>query len=456
MQGLGTALNSALRSLEANQLALAVSSNNISNAQTPGYTRQRAITRPVEGAGGTFAIGAGVEVTGTEALRDRMIELRLREEISGRAQDQMKHEGLSDIEMLFNESENTGMLPLLTDFFNSFHALSSEPTSINRRQEVTTNATKLTGFLNSRANSLLDIQRKIDNSINEDVAEVNTLTAEIASISRNITESEVLHPAHELRDQRSVLLQRLSEIVDVNELETNGNYQIIIGSNRPLVYNGTSFALETATDSNGFTQLRLGIDDVVDEISGGRLGARLELRDENVPEYMDTLDALAYGLFEQVNLVHSAGYDLHGHTGTPFFASLAGAEGAARSISLDAGVAGDPRVIAASDDPNGTANGTAIALGNLLNAPVFSGGSIVEQYRGFIYSLGSDTGNADLGMRQHAALLNQLENRRQEVSGVSIDEETVKILQFQRSFEASARVVRAVDELLQLTLTLGQ
>jgi flagellar hook-associated protein 1 FlgK len=82
--------------------------------------------------------------------------------------------------------------------------------------------------------------------------------------------------------------------------------------------------------------------------------------------------------------------------------------------------------------------------------------AIVEQYRGFIYTLGSDTANADLGMRQHEALVNQLENRRQEVSGVSIDEETVKIIQFQRAFEASARVVRAVDELLQLTLSLGQ
>jgi flagellar hook-associated protein 1 FlgK len=87
---------------------------------------------------------------------------------------------------------------------------------------------------------------------------------------------------------------------------------------------------------------------------------------------------------------------------------------------------------------------------------VFSGGSVIEQYRGFIYTLGSDTANADLGMRQHEALLAQLENRRQQVSGVSIDEETIQILQFQRSFEASARVVKVVDELLQLTLSLGE
>jgi flagellar hook-associated protein 1 FlgK len=456
MQALGNALNSALRALEANQLQIAVASNNISNAQTPGYTRQRAVVRPVEGSGGTFSVGGGVEIVGTEALRDRLIELRLREEVSGKAQDQMKHEGLSDIEMLFNETEDTGMLPLLTNFFNSFHSLSAEPTSVNRRQEVVTNAQKLTSFFNSRADSLVDLQTKIDRSLNEDVSEANSLIDEIASVTQRIAEEEVSAPAHELRDQRSVLVQKLSAIVDVHELESHGNYQLSVGSNRPLVYNNTTSHLTTSTSSSGLTSIKIGIDDVTSEISGGKAGAHLELRDHTIPGYLNSLDTLAYELVQHVNSIHSAGYDLAGHTGNRFFADQPFIAGAAGRIALDAGVAGNYREIAASDDPSGTGNGTAIALGNLLNSQVFTGGSVVEQYRSFIYSVGSDTANADLSMRQHEALLNQLENRRQEVSGVSIDEEAVKILQFQRSFEASARVVKAVDELLQLTLSLGQ
>jgi flagellar hook-associated protein 1 FlgK len=456
VQALGSALNSALRALEANQLQLAIASNNISNSQTPGYTRQTAVTRPVEGSGGTFNVGGGVEVVGTEALRDRLIELRLRQEVSGKAGDAMKHEGLSDIEMLFNESGDTGMLPLLTNFFNSFHALSAEPTSNNRRQEVLTNAQNLTSFLNSRANSLIDLQSKIDRSLNEDVSQADTLVDQIASITQRIAEQEVSAPAHELRDQRTVLVQKLSEIVDVHELDSNGNYQLTIGSNRPLVYNNTSYHLATSTNSNGLSSIKLGSDDITSEIVGGKAGARLELRDSNIPEYLHALDQMAYDLVQNVNSIHSSGYDLDGNTGNSFFAPQTLVAGAARQIGLDAGVAGNYREIAASDDPGGTGNGTAIALGNLLNAQVFSGGSIVEQYRSFIYGVGSDTANADLSARQHEALLNQLENRRQEVSGVSIDEETVKILQFQRSFEASARVVKAVDELLQLTLSLGQ
>jgi flagellar hook-associated protein 1 len=456
MQALGNALNSALRALEANQLGLAVASNNISNAQTPGYTRQRAILSSVAGSSATFGIGAGVEVTGTEAIRDRLIGLRQMQEASSHAQAEMKHEGLSDIEMLFNESEGTGMLPLISDFFNSFHALSMDPASPNRRQEVLAKATMLADFLNSRAGSLANMRTRIDGAIKEDVDQANALIDQIATLTKRIAEQEAVQPAHELRDQRTVLVQKLSELVDVHELESNGNYQLTIGANLPLVYNATSTPLTTATDSNGLTIIQLGIDDITADIHGGRVGARLELRDQSIPQYLGMLDQLAFELVQNVNSIHSTGYDLYGNTGNNFFAPLTAVAGAAQSIAVDPAIDADPRKIASSDVANGTGNGIAITLGNLQNASVFSGGSIIEQYRSFIYTLGSDTANADMGMRQHEAMLNQLENRRQQISGVSIDEETVKILQFQRSFEASARVVKAVDELLQLTLSLGE
>jgi flagellar hook-associated protein 1 FlgK len=357
--------------------------------------------------------------------------------------------------MLFNESEGTVMLPLLSDFFNSFHALSTDPTSPNRRQQVLTNAAMLADFLNSRASALVDIRSKIDRSLGEDVAQANTLVDQIATLTKRIAEQEALQPAHELRDQRSVLVQKLSEIVDVHELESSGNYQLTIGGNRPLVYNAAAEHLTISTNSSGLTAITLGVDDITSELNGGRVGARLDLRDQHIPQYIGALDQLAFELVQNVNSIHAGGYDLNGNTGVNFFTALPGVAGAAQAIAVDAAVASNPQRVAASDTANGTGNGTALALGNMQNAAVFSGGSVIEQYRSFIYALGSDTANADLGMRQHQSLLTQLENRRQQVSGVSIDEETIKILQFQRSFEASARVVKAVDELLQLTLSLG-
>jgi len=456
MQALGNALNSALRALEANQIGLAIASNNISNAQTPGYTRQRAILSSVASGSNVLSVGGGVQVTGTEALRDRLIELRQVQETSSHARDEMKHQGLSEIEMLFNESDGTGMLPLLADFFNSFHALSMDPTSPNPRQEVLTSAKALAEFLHSRAGGLMDLRTRIDRSITEDVQQANSLIDQIATLTKRIAEQEAVQPAHELRDQRAVLVQKLAQIMDVHELESDGNYQLTVGANRPLVYNGTASHLTTSTDVNGLTTIELGIDTITSEINGGRIGARLDLRDQNIPQYLAALDQLAFELVQNVNSVHAAGYDSYGNIGNNFFAALTGVAGAAQAISVDAAVDADPRRVAASDVANGTGNGNAIALANLQNASVFSGGSITELYRSFVYTLGSDTAQANVGMRQHEALLTQLENRRQQISGVSIDEETVKILQFQRSFEASARIVKAVDELLQLTLSLGE
>ena len=141
--GLGAALNSGMRGLQASQIALAVASNNIANAETPGYTRQRAILAASVIGGDRFRLGGGVQVLGTEAIRDRIIDLRMLQETSSQAQEQMRYSGLSDVELVFDESETSGMLAALSAFFNSFHALSAEPASATARLEVTSAAKRL-------------------------------------------------------------------------------------------------------------------------------------------------------------------------------------------------------------------------------------------------------------------------------------------------------------------------
>jgi flagellar hook-associated protein 1 FlgK len=125
-------------------------------------------------------------------------------------------------------------------------------------------------------------------------------------------------------------------------------------------------------------------------------------------------------------------------------------------MSLSAEVAADPRRIAASSLPTGEDNAVAIDIGNLLYKPVSAAGSISDMYSGLVYAIGTDAANAETAWQEHAALANQLELRRQSISGVSIDEETVQIMQFQRAYEASARLIRTVDELTQMLLTLGE
>ncbi len=180
---------------------------------------------------------------------------------------------------------------------------------------------------------------------------------QIAALSQRIIEVEVSQPANELRDQRSVLVQKLSEIVDVHELESHGNYQLTIGGNRPLVYNGTATHLTTAKNASGLTEIMLGVNDITSEIGGGRLGGRLELRDQNIPQYLGALDQLAFELTQNVNAIHSTAYDLNGNMGNNFFTPLTGVAGAAQAIAVDPLVAGDPRTLRPATRPTGQETG---------------------------------------------------------------------------------------------------
>jgi flagellar hook-associated protein 1 FlgK len=432
-------MDSALKSMTANQLALSVASNNIANAENKDFTRQRLITAP--SGSDLMGIGRGVDIVGVEAVRDALIETRLKQEISARSGYDRLTNGLRNVEFLFNDTENTGLLQSVTDFFNSFHQLSLDPASPNFRQEVKVKAQALIDTLHARHRDLRVIQTTADKSISAHVDQVNVLSRQIADLSAEIQRQEVDHPVHDLRDRRTTLVKQLSEIVEVNELESSTDYQLSTKDNHLLVMNGTTVQLTTA--------------DVNPAIGNGLLKAEVDVRDRYVPKYLETLDQFAYELTTQVNSIHSAAYSLDGQTGINFFEPLGAAPNSARLIELSADVAGDHRKIAASRLSSGNDNNAAVDLGNLLHRPVFSGGTITEQYRSIVFTIANDVATADSSFREHDALTTQLQNRRQSVSGVSIDEETVQILQFQRSYEASARLIRVVDELLQVTLGLG-
>jgi len=429
---IGAIMSSALGSLIANQLALSVASNNISNANDTDYTRQRLLTTPAGPDGGTLGIGMGVNVIGVDAIRNELIETRLRQENSAKSGADTLANGLQGVENLFNDTNNDGLLKKITDFFNGFQTLSQDPASLNSREQLKITANAMIDALHSTYQDLKQVQTTAGKAITADVGQINILTKQIAAVTQQINLAEANGPAPDLRDRRSALVKQLSSYIDVNELESGHDYQLTTKNNHLLVLNNTSKDLTTS--------------DVDSNIGDGSIKAELDMRDTYVPKYVSALDQLAYEIQGHVNTIHSAGYDLDGNTNINFFAPLASATGASRLIALDPAVAGNSRKIA------GTA---AMQLGNLLHDPVFTGGSLSDQYGTLIYTVGSDVASAQSSMNEHDQLLAQLQNRRQAISGVSIDEESIQIMQFQRSYEASARMLKAVDELLQVTLGIG-
>ena len=457
MAGLSSIIHSALRTMEAATSTLAVASNNIANEKTPGYAKQRLVVQPAGSPGdGRILIGSGVEVVGIEAVRDRLLEGRLRSEVSSKAGDDALYSTLQNIEILFNDAAETGMLPSLTNYFNSFHALALDPSSINYREQVRIAAEDLALDFKTRGEELRRVQSVADKQIAEDITQINSLADRIGLISKEIRVQEAGgQVANDLRDRRGTLVKEIAEYIDVKETNSSNSFQLSI-ANTMLVYD-TNVAAVTADASGagGFVSVKIGPADVGKAATAGRIFAHQEVRDKYVPDYLNKLDQLAYEVAQQVNAIHSVGYDRSGNTGVNFFDPLASATDAARQIKVSSAITADLSKIATAKQSSGNDNEAATDIGNLLHKQVFTGGSVIDQYRALVFSLGNDTTRAQDQLDEHTALLHQLENRRDSISGVSIDEETMKILQFQRAYQASASVIRVIDELMQTILTIG-
>jgi flagellar hook-associated protein 1 len=445
--GLSSVMNGALSSLLTSQLELSVASNNISNAQTPGYSRQRVDLAP-------DALASGVDIVDIQALRDRLLNNRLNLETSYKsAQDSMQHT-LQDIQSSFNDPQGTGLLSSITAFFNSFQTLSTDPTSMTNREVVQQAGIALANAFHSQAANLNNQQQSANQAVAVDVNKINSLTSQIAAITQQIQQEETpTQPQNTLRDQRSQLVQQLSQLVDVREIESNGTYELSLGSSGQLLaINNVAQNLNVITGSNGLYTVNAGNVDITSGIAGGDLKGQLQLRDQMISSYQNQLDQLAYQITQQVNAIHSTAYDFNGNTGTNFFAPLSSAPGAASAIALSSAVAGNTQAIAASQNGAAGNNGAALAIGNLLHNPVFNGGTVTDEYGSLVFNIGNDTANAQAGFKQHDAMVTQLQNQVQSLSGVSIDEETAQILQFQQSFQASSKVIATVNQLMQTAL----
>ena len=458
MAGLGSILNTAFRSLEASTMALSVASNNIANAATPGYSKQRVIFEASSNIGDRFLSGSGVSVVKIEGLREQLIDGRLQQEISAKSGAELLNDSLSEVEILFNDGRDTGMLPEITDFFNAFHTLALDPISVNFREEVRIRADNLVQSFQVRGGALRAIRLTADAGIKNDVDRINTLTNQIAALSSQIIKSEAGgQAANDLRDRRGELVREVSEFLDVLELESSSSYQLHAVGGLMLVLNGSTVPVtSTASSTTGFADIGIGTMDVTGDLKSGKLQARLEVRDKFIPEYLSKLDQLAYEITQQVNQIHSVSYDAAGNTGVDFFTPLGSSADAARLMGLSNAVEAAVSTIAASTGAGGSDNEAAIEIGNLLHSSGLTNGSPVDQYRQLVFKLGSDILSTEGKVDEHSALLTQLQNRRDSFAGVSLDEESMQILQFQRAYQASARMIQVIDGLLETLIAMGR
>jgi len=214
----------------------------------------------------------------------------------------------------------------------------------------------------------------------------------------------------------------------------------------PLVTGQQNFQLTTQTNSQGLHDIYSEGNDITSQITSGQLGGTIEARDQEIPAIQTQLDTLAAGLANSVNGVQVAGFDLNGNAGTDLFnPPPASGVGAAASLSV---AITDPSLIAASSDGSPGSNGNAEALYALSNQAVIDGQSPTDYYSNIVFNVGTDVSNASAQQTASAAVLQQLNDQRASVSGVSLDEEAANMVQYQDAYEASAQVITTINDMM--------
>ncbi|MFN8009146.1 MAG: flagellar hook-associated protein FlgK [Terriglobia bacterium] len=445
------------KSLNAQQLALQVTSNNIANINTPGYSRQTAVLEdgnPIQTKIGQ--VGTGVEVRNIESVRDRFLELRVAQETQKNSQQQAASDSLSQIESVLGIGNN-GLQDAVSNFFNSFSTLANNPESIPLRNNVLSSAQNLTDVFHEYSTQLSDIQQNVNASIKDAVTQINSLASRIADLNGQIVSAEATGAeAATSRDQRNELLRQLAELVDAHSYEAeDGSLSVTIAGGQPLVTAGFVQPLAaSSTPPLGLFQIKSGANDITSKISGGKLAGWLQVRDQLIPGYLSDLDTLAGNLINQVNTLHQAGTDLQNPPTVPgnnFFAPITSVSGAARTIAVDPSIMADLKNIAAGQSGAPGDNANALAIANLANLKLMAGGTatFAEAFASLQTTVGTDAQSAKQQLDTYQAVLTQLQNQRDSVSGVSLDEEAINLLRFQRAYQASSKFISVIDQMTQ-------
>ncbi len=459
MAGLFGTLSIALSGLGVSQQELATSSNNVANANTPGYTRE--VAEVAAGAPvtlGSFNEGTGVVLQKIESLRDPLMEIQLNQETQQNSSLNTQLEQLQQMQTQFSSS-TSGIGADISNFFNSLSQLSPDPSSIELRQAVLTAAGNLAADFNSAANSLGTQKSDLNLTVQQSVGAVNTLTSEIAGVDQQISSLENANQdATTLVDQQTSLIRQLSALVDVQVVQTGqGGIELATSNGTTLVSGGQSFALTTATGTDGNTDILAGTTDITGTLTGGSLAGTIQIRDQEIPGVLSQLDQLAAGFSNAINTANGLGYILSDSIpptlgGNIFTTPPAGGTGAAAAMQV---AITDPTLIAASLDGSEGSNGNLANLSAVATTAVAGNQTPIDAYSDLVFQVGSQTSNTSADVDASTQILQQLQDERGSISGVSLDEEAANVVQFQTAYQASARVISTIDSMLADAVNLG-
>jgi flagellar hook-associated protein 1 FlgK len=430
-----TGYQTALSGLEAAQAAIDTTGQNIANANTVGYTRQVVNTGeagslqiPQLSQQGAFAdLGTGVDVTSISRIRNQFLDVQYRAQNSQTSAANTNSAALQQAQTALSDSPTSGVASEMDKFYSDWSALATDPSSASAKQTVVGDAQTLVSTLNSTYAQIQTVQQQAgtqlaqltapNGQVSQDLGQIATLNGQI------ISATQAGQSPNNLLDQRDNLLDNLSGLaqISVTADPSNAGGVVVAMANSPatpLVSGTTVTWPQTVTAS-----------------TGGQLGALAGLADTSssgtVQPYLDSLQQVATNMTTAVNALQPS---------SPFFSGTLG------STSAPLTVAATASTLQTSSSSTSGAD-LAQSIGDL------TGGTADQSYAAFVAQVGGGVQAAESTQTTAQSVLSAVSNQRQSVSGVSMDEEMTNLINFQQAYQASARVMNAMDTALNDLIT---
>jgi flagellar hook-associated protein 1 FlgK len=474
MLGLFGTLSLGAQALQTQNQGIEVAGQNIANANNPAYARQRLNVQSTSQYSGALGMqGTGITSVGIQQLRDSLLDSQISGEQSVTGSLNSQQTALQNAEAALGTQLNqltsgsvgssaTGSVgdthsisAGLSDLFGSFQALSNDPTSVSARGDVIAKATAVAGQFNQVQSQLNNVNQQLNQSVSDDTQSANNLLSDIAGLNDKIISAEAANPgsANDLRDLRQQKIEAVSQLVKVDSTQdANGAVDLSVGGVAMVTGGKLSDTLQTFDSGGGKLLVRDANGGATLTINGGSIHGMIDARDGAIAKLQTNVNSLAASLITEVNKVHATGYNLSGATGNNFFSGTG-----AGDIQVNAAIAANPSLIQASGDPAAVGNNaTALKLGQLGAVQVASLGNQTfgGQFSGTVADLGNalSTVNAQIG--DQGVVSQMLQTQRDSVSGVSLDEEMTNLTKYQKAYQASARLINTVDQMLDTMLSL--
>ncbi len=452
------------RALLTSQKALEITSHNMANAGTPGYSRQvptisatAPYTYPIfnrEKSAGQ--IGTGVDITSINRVRDQLLDDQIQRESSSLGQWAAMRDMLDQVERTLNEPSDSGIRAAVDEFWSAMQDLSTKPNDTPTRAALVQQTMTMTDQIRQSYQGLKTLRSDINDRIAAQVEEINGYAKELAELNDQIGKINIQgDQPNDLLDRRDEVLEKLSSIVNIRTTYDAQNRVTVTVGGRSLVYGNQCSSMITVRNENDPSASEIRWEGLTDpaarevNISSGSLQGLLTVRDEKIPQMLNNLDQYAKALITNVNSVHQKGIGLDGSTNMNFFEGTG-----ASDIRLAEVIEDNPQRIAASASGASGEGAIALEMAALKQKPILNGNTVTmgSFFAGVIAELGIDSNTAKTKANNQALLIDHLSEKRESISGVSLDEEMTNMIQFQHGYNAAAKIISTMNELLDVII----